>query len=296
MKITLTNVMLGVHRLSLYNKLPSAQFRFFMGLLFKANDLGFKKTIELNISDAMGVGGGNSRQSVNQLRQGLCEFRVNGDPILEVEHGSNFKNISAKYEINYSLLIQNGSPWNESVPSPSRDASKKNDGDGTVSMTDVLTSPRSDQKRGETSSLVKLMQEKWPHPNPPSGVTVGRMIDKFGLSVCVDAMDATPDDMANSKWSSIYSYMRQVAEGLMPTPKPPEQSEEDKVIKHMIQIVMDYRTLDPETGLSSRANRLGFLVNSIRNYEKWYDVIDNFGTIVGMELDEYQTLMNGGAK
>ena len=162
MKITLTDVMRGIHNLTLYNKLPASQFRFLIGLICKANSLGFKKTMELNNSDAMGLGGGNSRQTVNQLRQGLSEFRIDGQPILEVEHGSYYKNISAKYRINYALLTQNGSPWkDEGGSSPSSDASKNLDGDGTVVLTDVLTTPRSDQKR----------EEEINPPTPPNEVT-----------------------------------------------------------------------------------------------------------------------------
>jgi len=309
-KLTLTDIMLGVYNLGLCSKIPSAQFRFLIGLILKGNSLGFKKVMEITNGEAMSIGGGNSRQSVNRLRQGLCEFMIDDKPILDVVHGEHLKNVSAKYEVNYDLLVGNGSIWRRPKPLPSQNYDGSSDAsvDGYddanekirhKKVTDAVTTPRSDQKEETTAdpdvdNLVNLMQEKWPHENPPNYATVRRMIKKFSLSVCVDAMDGTREDMGNRDWSSIYKYMRKVAGDIIPLPKPTEQSEEEKVTHHMIQIVKDYRTLDPETGLTSRSNRIGFLINSIRNYEKWYDVIDNFGTIVGMELDEYRVLMNGG--
>jgi hypothetical protein len=145
--------MRGVHNLSLYNKIPPSQFRFLIGLICKANSLGFKTVMEITNSDAMGLGGGNSRQAVNQLRNGLCKFKIDDVPILEVEHGSHFKNISAKYKINYGLLVENGSFWQKGTPSPSthpsRNPSRDFDGSLPVTLTDPLTTPRSEEKRGE---------------------------------------------------------------------------------------------------------------------------------------------------
>jgi len=145
----------------------------------------------------------------------------------------------------------------------------------------------------ETTTLANLMQEKWPHPNPPNESVLKRMVDKFSISVCTDAMDGTPTDMVNAKWDSIYAYMRKVCIGLSPKPPFIGEPEEDKAVNWLKQAVQDYRNIDPVSGLSPRANRASFLINSMRPYRKWYDEIDNLGAIVGMELDEYERLLEG---
>jgi hypothetical protein len=120
------------------------------------------------------------------------------------------------------------------------------------------------------------------------------MIDKYTLSVCVDAMDGTPDDMVNSKWSSVYSYMRKVATNLIPkAPKIPDP--EKKAINSMTQLVLEYRDIGgngrSRTGATKQAT-----INRMTPYSKWYADIDNFGDIVGMQIDEYEALVNGGVK
>lgn len=181
---TLIDVMKGIHNLSLYNKIPAPQFRFLIGLICKANSLGFKPIMEITNNDAICLGGGNSRQSVNRLRKGLEEFELDGDPILVVTHGSHFKNISAKYEINFKALCQNGNAW---YPSPSQkndgsdgantNPSQKNDGEGAPSCnnrhanaTDPVTTPRSDQKRLEEKEEVTI-----------SNVVSEREAENFGM-------------------------------------------------------------------------------------------------------------------
>jgi hypothetical protein len=149
--------MRGVYNLGLCNKIPAAQFRFLIGLILKGNSLGFKPVMEITNGEAMGIGGGNSRQSVNRLRKGLCKFRIDGKILLRVSHGNNLKNISAKYQIDYDLLCQNGSVWRGSklLPSQIGDASSDASSDAsdpvmmTQVVTDTVTSLRSDQKRGE---------------------------------------------------------------------------------------------------------------------------------------------------
>lgn len=152
-RITLTDVMLGVHNLGLCSKIPPAQFRFLIGLILKGNSLGFKPVMEITNGEAMAIGGGNSRQSVNRLRQSLCKFKVDDKPILKVLHGNNLKNISAKYKISYDLLWQNGSVWRGSTAYASQNNDGSNDGSNDASdpvmMTDTVTSLRSEEKREE---------------------------------------------------------------------------------------------------------------------------------------------------
>lgn len=300
--VTLTNVFIGIHKHDLINILTPGCFTFYTGLILCANSLYFKNPIGMSSKQAMAAGGGDSRQTVYARRKTLCKIRIDREPILKCDPGSHAKNSVALYEINYNLLCRYNGVWSESTGVMLNESYSKPT-DSLQIANGNATILRSDQKRleekasdAEGDSLAKLMQDKWPHPNPPNHATVERMIKKFGLSVCVDAMDTTPSDMVNSKWNSIYNYMRKVAEDLIPDEVPEVIPAEDKAIHWFRQAVMDYKAIDPDTGLSPGQNRAGFLINSIRPYRKWYDTIDNLGDIVGMQLDEYEALMNGGAK
>jgi len=154
--LSLTDVMLGVYNLGLCSKIPAAQFKFLIGLILKGNSLGFKPVMEITNGEAMAIGGGNSRQSVNRLRQKLCEFTIDDKPILDVVHGEHLKNVSAKYEVNYDLLAGNGSMWRKPKPLASQNCDASVDGydDGNEKtrhkkVTDAVTTPRSDQKRSD---------------------------------------------------------------------------------------------------------------------------------------------------
>lgn len=78
----------------------------------------------------------------------------------------------------------------------------------------------------------------------------------------------------------------------------PSQAEVDssRAISSFTRLVAEYRTLSSDTGVTRQNNNKVYMIRLLQPYRKWYDTIDNFGTITGMELDEYETLMAGGAK
>ncbi|KKN07110.1 hypothetical protein LCGC14_1070420 [marine sediment metagenome] len=181
-------------------------------------------------------------------------------------------------------------------PEPAKTLSKIENGT-ILAKRDLDLDLEEDQEAAaqEVDNLVNLMQEKWPHPNPPNYATVRQMINKFGVSVCVDAMEKTPDDMVSDQWNSIYRYMREVAGDSIPDEVPAPIPEEDRAINSMKQLVDEFRTIG-DNGQSRTGSTRQATINRLSPYRKWYDTIDNLGDIVGMELDEYEALMNGGAK
>ena len=134
------DVVKGIHALGLYSHIKPASFTFFIGLICKANELGFKEEISLTTSQAMSLGGGNSRQSVHQHRAVLCKFKVDGQPILEVRRGNLTQNHAAKYKINYEILQKYGSSWkpttqaSETIPSNYIDTSLDTSLDETLTI------------------------------------------------------------------------------------------------------------------------------------------------------------------
>ena len=73
--------------------------------------------------------------------------------------------------------------------------------------------------------------------------------------------------------------------------KPKQRTDKQIAVRDMQRLVSDYRTYDPETGIDRNANTLLFLTNSMSRHAKWYDTVDNFGDIVGMQLSEYEEMM-----
>lgn len=160
---------------------------------------------------------------------------------------------------------------------------------------DVPTTVKSkpDEDQVELVSLRKLMHKKWPYPNPPNEAVLERMIDKYTLSVCTDAMDATPAVMDNLKWDSIYTYMRKVAENIKPKEEFTRGTEEQIAINTMKQTVRQLGSIDPETGYSPGMLTRFSAINTMRPYRKWYDEVDDFGEQIKMSLEEYDELMEG---
>lgn len=192
-KITIIDIMNGIHKLGLYNKIPAPEFRFLIGLLCKANELGFKREITLSIADAMCLGGGNSRQSVNRLRTSLEQIDVEGDKLLKVTHGWHFKNVAAKYVINYELLTKQNDVWKKDAPSPSQnndgnkvpsqDSSQMNDGNEDFRHridTNRVTFPRSEveeEKTTTTGELPVIVKEE-----PTLSEVVVGFIKEYGIT------------------------------------------------------------------------------------------------------------------
>ena len=186
-RITIIEIINGIHKLQLYNALPASQFTFFMGLICKANELGFKETISLTNSAAMALAGVESRQSINRLRTALSKFKVDGEKLLEFSHGNHSKNVAAKYKINYNLLIRQNRIWQgfDARVSQKRDGSGDGSGDACVPFL------RSDQKREEK---IKSDQEAVPDSDfdddimPPDFRILQKTIqDKYsGRIACTD--------------------------------------------------------------------------------------------------------------
>ena len=292
---TLIDVMNGMYNLSLQTRLTPPCFRFFWGLVMKANELKprFKNPFDLTVDQAIGLGGGKTRQAVNQKQKILTNVLVDGRSLMHITPGSRKQNLAAKYQINYKLIIPQIVTINETTEQPSREFDE-HDPNMIRSRSDLDPILRSDQKRKEqppVSQMIKFMQDKWPHPNPPAYAQVKRMLDKYGQTIWTDAVDSAPYDMTNGKWHSIFNYVDKVAKGLKPKAGAKERTPEEKAIFDMKRAVDDYRTLDLKTDRSRLGNSEMFLVNTLRQGVKWYDNIDNFGDIVGMDRGELEGIM-----
>jgi len=254
-----------------------------LAIIYKSNELIWPPKFKMSNTELSNLSG-ERLSNIGRTRQKVLDrCEVGGVPLFTYVDNGNRR--AGTYIINFNLA-STYSQLNVNLTSNSSQNTPLIDNDHN------LTQPNETTTDAET--LVNLMQEKWPHPNPPSEVVVKRMIGKYKLSVCVDAMDSTPTDMDTAKWDSIFKYMRKVAESL--TPKvPPKVNEEKDAINKLKHAVADYRTIDgnerSRTGATPNA-----LINVMRPYAQWYDRIDNLGDIVGMQFSEYDALINGGAK
>lgn len=125
--VKLTNVIIGLFKHNLINAMSDEQWTFLTGLIMYANDKGFKNPIDLSVKQAIGAGGGNSRQSVNRRRNALKKIKIDGKPILKVKAGVPGQNIVAKYDIDYDLICSYNGIWYDEK----KDASQKSDGKRT---------------------------------------------------------------------------------------------------------------------------------------------------------------------
>lgn len=125
-RLSLTDVMLGIERLSLHNILTPANFRFFWGLIMIGNRLNprFKNPFDVTVNQAIGAGGGESRQGVNRRQHALKKIRIDGQWLIKIKAGSKVNNRAALYEINYGLIV----PLNLAAPVFERQPSQKQDG------------------------------------------------------------------------------------------------------------------------------------------------------------------------
>lgn len=69
--------------------------------------------------------------------------------------------------------------------------------------------------------------------------------------------------------------------------------EDEKAISGMSRLIEEFRTIG-DNGQSRTGSTRQATINRLSPYRKWYDTIDNLGDIVGMQLDEYEALMDGG--
>ena len=153
--ITLTNVMRGVRKHGLVDKLSDGCFKLLIGLILEANELGFKNPIDMTVKQALVAGGGNNRQTLNTRRKTLAKFRLDRKPLVKITAGNHAKNTLATYEINYKLLCSYNGVWQGIEAQPSRNLDipldipldKNLDGNSTIL--------RSDQKREEQKERAK---------------------------------------------------------------------------------------------------------------------------------------------
>lgn len=163
-RITLTDVMRGIKKHRLADRLADGVYKFLVELILEANELGFKNPIDLTVKQALAIGGGESRQSLYNRRNSLKKIMLDGKHLVKVRVGSYGQKSLATYEIDYKLLTSlNGAwqgiepltsnPFDESLTEPLRSLD--------VPLDDGLPILRSDQIRGD---------KKAP-PNPPTKFT-----------------------------------------------------------------------------------------------------------------------------
>lgn len=147
-RITLTDVMRGIHKHDLINKLTPGCFTFLVGLILAANEIGFKNPIGMSTKQATSAGGGDSRQTVYTRRKALSKIRLDGKPLITCVPGNHARNTVATYTINYNLLCRYNSTWSASTGV----MLKNNDSDVTQALLkrdSGATILRSEEKREE---------------------------------------------------------------------------------------------------------------------------------------------------
>lgn len=192
-QLSLTDVMLGMERLSIHLILTPSCFRFFWALIMKANSLNprFKNPFDLSASQAVGIGGGESRQAVNQKQNTLKNIKIDGEWLIKIKAGSKINNRPALYEINYDLILPQRLfvPTFAAQPSNSVDDTLDDTLDGDVDgiLDDNRSILRSEERRGEEKTTTEAVVdrpsalEEEPIPNIRSDQVVieGAIIAKY---------------------------------------------------------------------------------------------------------------------
>jgi hypothetical protein len=171
-QLSLTDVMLGMHRLSLQHVLSPANFRFFWGLIMLANTLKprFKNPFNVTVNQAIGAGGGETRQAIHKRQVSLRKVKIDGQKLIKIVPGSNVKSRPALYEINYGLIV----PPNLVVPVFGRKASTNGD-----AMGDAMGDAVGDAV-GDAMGTILRSEEKRedPYHTIVNKVTTGKGADK----------------------------------------------------------------------------------------------------------------------
>lgn len=108
---TLIDVMRGIKKHRLADKLDDGVYKFLIELILEANELGFKNPIDLTVNQALAIGGGKSRQSLYNRRNALKKIMLNGKHLVKVSVGSYGRRSLAAYEIDYELLCSYNGVW-----------------------------------------------------------------------------------------------------------------------------------------------------------------------------------------
>jgi hypothetical protein len=146
---TLTDVMRGIRKHGLIDRMSEECFTFLIGLILEANELGFKNPFTLTVNQALPIGGGNNRQTLHGRRKSLAKVKINGRPIVKIKAGNKGRNSAASYEIDYNLLCTYNGVWQGRTDLPSNLFDSSSDGSPYGSSYGSLTIPRSEEKREE---------------------------------------------------------------------------------------------------------------------------------------------------
>lgn len=149
-KLSLIDVQVGMYKLSLQTRLTAPCFQFFWGLIMKANTLTprFKNPFDLTVEQAMGIGGGKSRQTIWDKQQRLKKIKIDGYWLIKIRAGNRLNNEAASYKINYDLIVP------ETLMIPEFTAQPSNISD------DLLTNPLTINGRSADHPKIRSEEEK----------------------------------------------------------------------------------------------------------------------------------------
>ncbi len=154
-RYTLIDVMRGVKKHKLADKLSDGVYKFLVELILEANELGFKNPIDLTVNQAIAIGGGKNRATLYNRRKALRKILIDGKHLVKVNIGSYGQNSLASYEIDYKLLCLYNGVWQGSKRSLSNEIDEgltKERRGLDVTLDDPLPILRSDQKREEAEA------------------------------------------------------------------------------------------------------------------------------------------------
>lgn len=110
--------MRGIHTLRLYSKLTGSQFSFFIGLILRANELGFRNPLELTNNEALALTSDiRTQEGLRSMRNRLAKVKVYGQWLLRVRNGNRWKKRTVSYSINYNFLMLQTKIWQRTTTS-----------------------------------------------------------------------------------------------------------------------------------------------------------------------------------
>lgn len=249
-RYTLTNVMRGVKKHKLADKLSDGCYKFLVELILEANELGFKNPIDLTLKQALAIGGGESRQTLSNRRKALKKIMLNGKHLVKVKIGNYGKNSLASYEIDYDLLCVYNNVWqgiddvssneiDESLTQPLRPFDDPLD--------DPLHILRSDQKRREEKSSSSTT------PN---------------IVITEEQPDKPPKDDEDERFKWLLGLMQNAAPGWAPA---------NDTQRQMVFELLEFTNGEIETVFHRAAQEgirrnklLGWVQRGLDNFDKFY--------------------------